>query len=170
VSISESKSFSPTDSSKITSKKTTTSMIYTTSTSTTAKASTSYRTTYSTKVTTTTTPKACPSEWIKSPTTNFCFKSFTKQTITINQAFSFCPDNQPTSYLADISSNEEFHLIQNFVNEKTWVVNFMIYDLILKILLLFVKLGGMARDHKSFYWVYSGEMVPNNAWWHKSTE
>jgi hypothetical protein len=95
-------------------------------TSTLAKVSIGSRTTYSTKVTTTKTPKACPSGWKKCSSTNSCYKHFIETSITINQAFSFCPDHQRTSYLADISNEDEFECIQNLIQENFWVDSFMI--------------------------------------------
>ena len=80
--------------------------------------STTKSTTTTTKAAITTTPLPCPNGW--KFCSNFCFKRFEEKMTSI-QAFSFCPRNQPTSYLAEISTHTEFLCIQSLANNESWV-------------------------------------------------
>ena len=96
---------------------------------------TTYKTTNTTKTpsTTTKTPPTntktppttsiltCPNGWDIVQSSGSCFKIFQKK-LSFIQALSYCPEVQPTSYLAEIITDDEFeYLKEKYPTTEFWV-------------------------------------------------
>ena len=72
---------------------------------------------------------SCPSdEWNLVNKTGFCFKLFEKYNMTFIQALSYCPEQQPSSYLAEIATAEEFDYVYSKIKQDVWVLTVFYRD------------------------------------------
>ena len=70
----------------------------------------------------------CPSnEWNLINKSGFCFKLFEKSNMTFIQALSYCPEQQPNSYLAEITTDDEFDYINSTIKQDVWVLFIVLY-------------------------------------------
>jgi hypothetical protein len=95
---------------------------------------TTYKTTNTTKTppsttktpptsTTSTSPSilTCPNGWDIVQSSGSCFKIFEKN-LSFIQALSYCPEVQPTSYLAEIITDDEFEYLKvKYSTTELWV-------------------------------------------------
>ena len=73
--------------------------------------------------TTSTSPSVlrCPNGWDIVQSSGSCFKIFEKE-LSFIQALSYCPEVQPTSYLAEIITDDEFeYLKERYPRTEFWV-------------------------------------------------
>ena len=73
----------------------------------------------------------CPVSWDLVEKSGFCFKLFKIPNMTFFQALSYCPEQQPTSYLAEITTDEELGYLNSKIKQDVWVLIISLYRFII---------------------------------------